>query len=116
MDTKKVTTEYRLSQWMQVIQKRQNSGQTIKDFCQEEGINRNLYFYWQKKLRNAACTELEETELKNIVPHGWMQLGPQQNQAINQALEIEINGCRITVNAATDPELLKKVCHTLRSL
>ena len=116
MDTKKVTSEYRLSQWMQVIQKRQSSGQTIKDFCQEEGINRNLYFYWQKKLRQVACAELEETEVKNIVPNGWMQLGSQQNQAINQALEIEINGCHITVNTATDPELLKKVCHTLRSL
>lgn len=116
MDTKKVTSEYRLSQWMEVIQKQQNSGQTIKDFCLEEGINRNVYFYWQKKLRQVACTELEETGSNNIVPEGWMQLGAQHNQVTNQALEVEINGCHITVTAATDSELLKKVCLTLRLL
>ena len=31
MDTQNVTTEYRLSQWAQVIQARLDSGQSIKD-------------------------------------------------------------------------------------
>jgi len=73
MDTKKVTAEYRLSQWMQVIQERQASGQSIKDFCQAMGISKNAYFYWQRKLRKAACTELAKNteEPMNIVPSGW---------------------------------------------
>lgn len=117
MDTKKVATEYRLSQWAQVIQTRLGSGQSIQDFCQATGISRNAYFYWQKKLREAACTELEKAEEpKDIVPRGWMQITPKQEQHKREALEIEINGCHVTVNAQTDPELLKKVCHTLRSL
>ncbi len=117
MDIKKVAAEYRLSQWAQVIQTRLGSGQSIKDFCQAEGISRNIYFYWQKKLREAACTEVAQTEEpKNIVPSGWMQLKPEQAQHTKEVLEIEINGCHVTVTAETDPELLKKVCRTLRFL
>jgi putative transposase len=117
MDTHKVAVEYRLSQWEQVIQTRLNSGQNIKDFCQTAGISRNTYFYWQKKLREVACADLAKTEEpKNIVPSGWMQLTPEQTQHAKEALEIEINGCHVTVNAQTDPELLRKVCRTLRSL
>lgn len=117
MDTQKVAVEYRLSQWAQVIQAQQQSGQNVKDFCQTAGINKNAYFYWQRKLRKVACTELAKTEEpRNIVPSGWMQLTPKQANHAKDVLDIEINGCHITVNAETDPELLKKVCRTLRSL
>ncbi|AUS95635.1 transposase [Clostridium thermosuccinogenes] len=117
MDTQKVTSEYRLSQWAQVIQARLDSGQSVKDFCLANGISRNSYFYWQKKLREAACKELSKTEEpRNIVPSGWMQLTPKQAQHTKESLNIEINGCHITVNDDTDPELLKKVCRVLRTL
>jgi putative transposase len=117
MDTQKVAAEYRSSQWAQVIQARLESRQNIKDFCQTAGISKNSYFYWQRKLRELACTEHAKTEEPmNIVPSGWMQLEPKQVKHAKEALNIEINGCHVTVNAETDPELLKKVCHTLRSL
>jgi len=44
MDTQKVTTQYRLSQWAKVIQARHDSGQNIKEFCQATGISRNNTF------------------------------------------------------------------------
>jgi hypothetical protein len=45
-----------------------------------------------------------------------MQLEPKQAQHAKEALDIEINGCHVSVNTDTDPELLKKVCRILRSL
>lgn len=117
MDTQKVTANYRLSQWAQVIKARLESGQNVQDFCQAAGINKNAYFYWQRKLRNAACTELARTEeSKNVVPSGWMQLNSEQSQCTNESVDIEINGCHIAVNAQTDMELLKRVCCLLLSL
>jgi putative transposase len=117
MNTHKVAVEFRLSQWAKIIEARLNSGQNIKEFCLTTGITKNAFFYWQKKLRNVACTELEKTEEpKNIVPNGWMQLNPKEAQHIKVDLAIEINGCHITVNTDTDTDLLKKVCRTLRSL
>jgi putative transposase len=117
MDTQKVATQYRLSQWAKVIQARQESGQNIKDFCQAAGISKSQYFYWQRKLRNAACTELAMQE-KTVepIPNGWIQLSPVQAQQMKATLDIEINGFHISVNAGTDPELLKKVCRVLGAL
>lgn len=118
MDTQKITADYRLSQWAQIIQARLDSGQNVKNFCQAAGVKRSSYFYWQKKLRDAACTELAKVEENNkeIVPSGWTQLNPKQLHQVNESLDIEINGCHITVNAQTDPGLLKNVCRMLRSL
>jgi putative transposase len=33
METQKVTTEFRMSQWTKIIQSRIDSGLSIKDFC-----------------------------------------------------------------------------------
>jgi putative transposase len=117
MDVKGATTEYRLSQWAKIIQARHESGQTVKDFCLTNGISRDSYFYWQRKLREAACTTLTESEMsKDIIPGGWMQLSPKQVYSAKGTLDIEINGCNITVNAETNLELLKQVCRVLMSL
>lgn len=117
MDTRKVATEYRMSQWAQVIQARMHSGQGVKEFCETTGISRNAYFYWQRKLRKVACTEFAKNEIsENNVPSGWIQLAPAQEQQPKATLDIQINGCHITVNDNTDTELLKKVCFVLRSL
>lgn len=117
MGTQNAAKEYRIAQWIKVMQERRNSGQNIKDFCQSSGISRNAYFYWQKKLREVACTELAAAEEpRNIVPDGWMQITSRKTQQSVDTLEIEISGCRITVTNGTDHELLKNVCITLRSL
>ncbi|MRS02507.1 IS66 family insertion sequence hypothetical protein [bacterium] len=115
MDTKEVTGEYRLTQWVQVIRERQESGQYIKDFCSERGISRNAYFYWQRKLRKAACKQLTGPgEHADPAPAGWMQLA--RVNEMKSTLKIEISGCHITVDAKTDLELLKSICRTLRSV
>lgn len=115
MGMQKVAEKYQLSKWMQVIRERQESGLSIKDFCQEKGISRHAYFYWQRKLRKAACMELsKQEEAANCVPEGWLQL--TQVQETKSTLYIEVGGCRISVDAGTDPELLKMVCRILRVL
>lgn len=116
MDTRKITAEYRTSQWMEIIRERQGSGDTIKDFCKARGLSRDAYFYWQHKLRKAACNNsLTKTgEINNPTPAGWLQLSDAEGA--KSSLDIEIGGCRITVDQTTDPELLKKVCRILRTM
>lgn len=115
MDTKIVTAKYRASQWMDIIKDRQNSGLNIKSYCQERGISRHAYYYWQRKLREVACTELiKQEELADNVPSGWAQLTPDTRSC--SSLIIEVSGCHIDVEHNTDLELLKNVCRSLRVL
>jgi len=62
-----VAEEYRLSHWAEIIRAREASGLTIKDYCLNEGVNVSKYFYWLKKLRRAACTELGLMPAKQTV-------------------------------------------------
>ena len=58
MNTREVAAELRLEHWARVMQERQASGLSIKQFCGGSGIRPNVYFYWQRKLREVACREI----------------------------------------------------------
>jgi putative transposase len=119
MNTRKATAEYRMAQWAQIIQTRVERGQNIRDFCAAEGISRNAYFYWQKKLREAACTELARRETKahaDIGGGGWTQIEQRKAQDEESAISIDVCGYRIAVRAGTDLDLLAAVCRTLKTL
>jgi hypothetical protein len=62
MDTRKIAAEYRLAHWAQIMRERTESGLSISAFCKNSRISDNTYFYWQKKLREAACEQLAEMQ------------------------------------------------------
>jgi len=113
------------------MRERQASGLSIKAFCKSSGFHENVYFYWQRKLREAACkvlpdktsglisTSQNETVApnKSLVPSGWAQLTEiEPAPAPMSSLTVEISGCRVNVSTDTDPALLMKVCGVLKSL
>jgi putative transposase len=123
VNTREIAAEYRLSHWAQIMQERVQSGLSIKAFCGQIGICHNTYFYWQRKLREAACRELmvnpqNETAItrKPPVPSGWAVCETSKAADKVKALPIEINGCRVLADTDVDPDLLSKVCRVLKSL
>ena len=118
MNTRDIAAEYRLTHWAQVMKERADSGISIRKYCKNAGIHENTYFYWQRKLREAACSELAaitETKKKAIVPKGWAEIHESDETVQTQMLTIEVDGCRIIVSADTDTSLLAKVCKALKT-
>lgn len=75
MDMKKVKSDYRMSQWAKIIKERQESGKKVDEFCKERGLGRNVFYYWQRKLRKAVCTEIVKVDEPAIcAPTGWIRL------------------------------------------
>ena len=60
MDTRKMATEYRLGHWAQIMRERRESGQNVRTFCENVGICENVYYYWQRKVREAASKQMTE--------------------------------------------------------
>jgi len=119
MDTHKIVKQFRLSGWGEAVKERVANGQSVRAFCKENGIGTSTYYYRQRKVREAACAEFEKVQKSktNLVPSGWAQLTEVEPElSAEKSLTIEIGGCNITVNDQTDPELLLKVCRTLRSI
>ena len=58
MNTREIAVEYRLSHWAELIKGRGECGLTVRAYCESLGIHENSYYYWLKKLREAACEKL----------------------------------------------------------
>ena len=145
VNTREIAEEYRLSHWAEVMRERRESGLTIKAYCRRIGICGNTYFYWQRKLREAACEELAARVQKGaavagehaLVPKGWAACTTAEDTtgeptvegtaaegstttneiiAKGRSLAVEIGKYRVLVEADSDPDLLAKVCRTLVTL
>lgn len=57
-----VKQEYRLQQWSRMLLERQESGLSVKEWCLEQGISEHSYYYRLRRLRQMACTALEQTQ------------------------------------------------------
>ena len=68
MNTSAIAKEYRLSHWAGIIRERTESGLSIRDYCKQAGFHENIYFYWQRKLREATCREFVKIESETLIP------------------------------------------------
>ena len=137
VETREIAAEYRLKHWAEIIQERNESGMSIKAYCNSIGLRQNVYHYWQRKLREAAVitsSEQKEQE-KSLLPYIPSELvakekgiscPPTQGEwAICEVtkpepgegtIQIEIGKSRVTADQQTNYELLAKVCKMLVTL
>jgi hypothetical protein len=122
INTREIAAEYRLSHWSGIMQERAASGLSIRAYCKSIGLHENVYHYWQRKLREAACHELLPTPTnsggRSLTPNGWAVCAVAQSEsaAVGSAVTIEIGKSRVTAESGTDLELLGNVCRMLMSL
>ena len=118
MNSKELTQEVRLTEWSYRLCARRESGLTVRAWCCDNGIKEKTYYYWQNKLRQAACEHISERATPRTdmlpAPSGWAQITTEATA--NEPLVIEIGNSRIHVTKNTDVDLLAKVCGSLMSL
>ena len=120
-NTREVAKECRLSHRAKLMQERVQSGLSIRGYCSQIGIAENTYFYWQRRVRAAACEVLtvqQETAVSDnvLVPSGWAVCKTVEPDADGKFITVEINGCRVYIEAGADMEMLAKICRMLKSL
>ncbi|MGE1062145.1 hypothetical protein NXG27_13730 [Megasphaera paucivorans] len=70
MNTREVTQQYRLNQWMEIIRECRSSGQSVASWCANHGVRQSSYYYWLKQIRVTACESFPalSTSKQEIVP------------------------------------------------
>lgn len=115
MNEKNIKTEYNLKQWHLIIQDCRNSGMKVYDWCKQNNVNRNSYYYWYKKVREAACEALVESNVS--VPSSFASVPMNVMEPINDvyqgALNISIGKAKIEVTENTSPDILRMVLEVL---
>ena len=55
-EAKRIT---RMNKWRRLIHERQQSGQSVRTWCLQNGIRENSYYYWLRIIREEALCEAE---------------------------------------------------------
>lgn len=121
MDTRSAKRNYQLQQWQTIIQERNNSGLTVNEYCHQNGLSRNSYFYWLRLVRKELLEPQQSTS-------GFVELGMPagNNTAIpcvtpisaaemeSSQLTLALNGIVIQVTDNTSSELLARTIEVIR--
>ena len=124
-NTRAITSNYRLQQWAGIIQNQKESGLNVKSYCKESGINEQKYYYWQRKLREAANEKLTKDQskvtglisVKNESPAVWaevnMKMLSSTSAPVNNSIKVCRDGWSVMVEPGFDIGLLTE---TLRAV
>ena len=122
INTREIAEEYRLSHWSQIMQERIKSGLSIKAYCKQIGICGNTYFYWQRKLREAACGQLalgqDEDSHTNLPSTHFAEIKVSESMLPEKSqqgqVRVEAAGVHITADGAYPTEKLATLLRELK--
>ena len=110
MDTRLATANIRIKQWTAVFKAKAESGLTVDEYCDQNGISRNAYYYWLRKAKAAVLEHTPTTFVELEAPEAEKQ--PQLETAAASfipQLTIEKKGFIIGVGTGISKELLTLV-------
>ena len=105
--TRAMTKQIRIQQWTEIFKDKAASGLKVKEYCQLHGITKDAYFYWLKKVNEAAIESsgIELVELKEPA-----SLPPSVISGADTVFKTEATissgNFTISVNSNTPKELL----------
>ena len=121
INTREVAKEYRLSHWAEIMQERVAVGLNIRAYCKEIGICENTYYYWQRRLRAAACEQLAAPAQTSISKPSFTEIKVEELPALptlaesvqTSQIHIEFHGIQITFDSTYPTDKLAAVLRAL---
>ena len=114
---KKLTSKYRLEQWTSIIQERIKSGKHVDQWCSENGISRDSYYYWLRKVKLATTEKTipEPTQLPKVV-----QIIPPapicEKHNAGTAIILKVNGIALEIQDCASDSIIEKTLRALRNI
>ena len=61
----KQQSEQTFAKWRNLVSEQGRSGQSVAAFCRERGLPNAYFFYWKKRLRQAATPQFVAVQIAN---------------------------------------------------
>ena len=106
-----LTTNVRNQQWLQMVQDQKSSGLTVKDWCLENHISENCFYYRQHKLRMSAAglvSQFVEVKQQPAAEH-------HENFIHNSAARISAGNLAIDLFNQASEELISRIVRVLNA-
>ncbi|SHK57829.1 hypothetical protein SAMN02745136_02853 [Anaerocolumna jejuensis DSM 15929] len=113
MDTRLVTNQIRLSEWTRIIKDRCQSGLKVDEYCKQHQISRHAYYYWLRKVKEAALIHNSFVELPAL-QEKTVPATTGENYFTYQ-MTVTIGNTVLGVSESTPMELLSRVLEVVRN-
>jgi hypothetical protein len=91
--------------WRGLIAAQKQSGVSVKQFCAQQGLTEQSFYYWRKRLQRPASMRFALVEAE-----------PRRGSAERAALELVLTtGERLRISAGVDARTLQQVLEALRA-
>ena len=91
------------------------SGQKVDIYCEQHGLSRDAYYYWLRKVKEAALTQAGFVELPALtseqIPAKTIEKG---TSAFETQMIIKINEIEFCVNENSSSELISRMLEIIR--
>ena len=68
INTTLATRQFRLHEWAAIIKDCKASGEKVDIYCEQHGLSRDAYYYWFRKVKEAALKQAGFVELPVLKP------------------------------------------------
>ena len=97
----------KLAQWAQIVSQCRGSGISVRQWCQENGINISSYYKWQRKVYAAAQAQQERS---------FVEVTPVQPAAVGGvAVTLRIAGAELDIHNGADAATVEAVLRAVKS-
>jgi transposase-like protein len=91
--------------WRARISAQERSGISVKQFCKQQGVTEQSFYYWRKRLQTTTSMRFALVEAE-----------PRRGTAEHAALELVLTtGERLRISAGVDATTLRQVLEALRA-
>ena len=116
------TFEVRLAQWAEIVRAATNrpSGTLLRDWLSDNGISRDQYYYWQRKVRAHAYDSMQKSSdstAVSAVAFAEISVPANYSQPCNAPIQpasspaaiINVKGISIELSNSASPELISSI-------
>lgn len=118
MEVREMTQEVRMASWAEIIRGRQESGQTVREYCAHNGINEKSYYYWQLRIRRKLCELANHTEgsSQSKVPiPAFAEVPIRSDMSVSSAaIKVHLGGAVVEIPNNASEAVVQTVLRALR--
>ncbi|MBE6093266.1 MAG: hypothetical protein E7201_08910 [Selenomonas ruminantium] len=114
--------QHSLASWKQLILAQQNGGLTAAEYCRQQNIKYNAFYYWQRKIReDFAASALQITKKDESAPK-FATLATAtitttvQTATLPSMLKLSCGPVSLEVNEQTSSELLARTLACIKDV
>ncbi len=119
MTVKETAHAYKLRQWTERICDCKTSGKSVTAWCVENSINVKTYYYWQRRVRVAACEKVDAASLPMVPMSGvptFAEYRQSERKEASSAITLHISGATIEIHNGADASIITSTLNALKNI